>query len=328
LTGAAARLPAGALPFSEALASQAVKNNLVEQDRLSRLADAQQKKQRGVGRWAAWLAFAATVVSGLLLFLQLTSDTWGGKALNAIHFFCLAAALAAAIYLRFAKPSAEWADARAKSEAARLAHFDLVRDLHHRYGVPDPSSQIRGIYALECTRAYLIEDQRNWHLSKIEEKKWPARGIAMLRVLAAFALGAAMLPAACEAALSLASPLLPPWLAEAARWISAYMGATGAALAGVFGGALQTLATNLASVSLHERNRRAYARVVDLLTRYLGEPLAKARVDAANGDVRAVDRYLWAVRADLQAETHAWNEALGLTSALMLDELQRGDRRI
>jgi hypothetical protein len=284
-----------------------------------------QKQHRGVGKYSAWFGFAATTVSGLLLFLQWKTDTWNGTALYAVHMLCLGSALLAALVLWLRRPGDAWGKARSRSEGTRLSHFEAIREAESHAGAVGPNELPFMVLVLEYTRAYLVEDQRNWHAKESVKVKWAARWIAALRWLGVLLLLVAFLPAASDIVLSRAGSA-PSGIANLATVVKAWMGPNGAALAGLLGGALQTLAANLAALSLAERNRRSYTRIAEVLTHYLGKPLDDARTAAAGGKHRGVDRYLWAVRTELIAENRAWNEALGMSSDFVLDELPRAGR--
>lgn len=284
-----------------------------------------QKQHRGIGKYSAWFGFAATAVSGLLLFLQWKTDTWNGAALYTVHMLCLGSALLAALLLRLRRPGDAWGKARSRSEGTRLSHFEAIREAERHAEPVDPHELPFLVVALEYIRAYLLEDQRDWHAREGEKVKWAARLIAVPRWLGVLLLLAAFLPAASDFFLSQARSA-PGGLVNLATMVKGWMGPNGAALAGLLGGALQTLAANLAALSLAERNRRSYARISEVLTHYLGKPLDDARTAAASGDHRSVDRYLWAVRTELIAENRAWNEALGMSSDFVLDELPRAGR--
>lgn len=136
----------------------------------------------------------------------------------------------------------------------------------------------------------------------------------------------AMTPVVCELALSMLGPMAPGidrWARIARSWISSER----AALGGVFGGGLQTLATSLSALSLAERNRRSFARVANVLTEYLRKRLPSVREAAVQDNDLVVERFWSSIRTELAAENRARNEALGLSSTFILDEVPRSDNR-
>lgn len=286
----------------------------------SKRAEGAQRTQRGMGAYAATAGFAATIASGSLLFLQLAQGTWPSLVLNIAHAASLAFALLAAFFLYASKPGAAWAKARLTSEGLRLNHFQSI------LYAADPahgSIPFRPL-AVEYVRAYLIEDQCDWHKNRSRDHYWSRIWIAALRVLGILFLAVAMTPVAADAAIFLkdAAPKIAQWAASAKLWVTIDR----AALAGVIGGALQTFVANLSALSLAERNRRSFQNVVTRMTEYLGAPLTRARHAAAIGDDVGVERYWSTVRTELVVETRAWAEALGMSTTIALDGLTAAQR--
>jgi hypothetical protein len=278
-----------------------------------------QTTYRGIGARAAWLGLIATIASAALLLLQWQTTTWQGWSLNLVHFVCLGAALLSAGLLWLRSPSSDWARARARSENTRVEHFSAILDAAAGPGDAPPGELPAKVLALEYIRVYLIEDQRDWHAKRGNDFYWSALGHRLLRLTGIVLLVAAMTPVVCDLVLASStwSPAAAAWAGVAKTWVGPQL----AGLLGVIGGALQTLSTSLASLSMSTRNRRSYARMTQMLTHYLGTPLTAARDAAVRGDDRALDRYWWAVRTELVAENRAWSEALGMSSAYLIDEV-------
>lgn len=320
LDGQANALSERAHPLKMLLKSPEIATSVSDYLAASREADSHKRKQRGIGRYAALFGFAATVVSGAMLFLHLPQGTLGAWGLQLLHFMCLGSALASAFYLRLSKPASEWGRARLRAESCRLAHFERIHDAARTQQQTHSDSLPANLLALEYVRAYLIEDQRDWHRRRARDFVWTVRGITALRWLGVLFLVIAMVPIISSMVMPLfgsISPSLDSWTEVARRLISPER----AALAGVFGGALQTLATSLSALSLAERNRRSFLRVADVLTAYLSERLPDARLAAMRGDDLGVERFWSSVRTELAAENRAWNEALGAGSAIVLNDI-------
>lgn len=292
----------------------------------SQRAQEAQKRQRWFGTYAAWFSFAATGVSGLMLFMHLVQGTVLSLVLQAVHFLCLCLALGLAFYLKWRKPGGAWAKARLEAEGARLKHFQSILDAARHQPAPRPGQLPANLLALEYVRAHLIEDQRDWHRDRSGDFAWLARGMSTLRWLGVIFLLLAMTPVISNIvteALASKFPEIGQWAMQARLWI----GPERAALSGVFGGALQTLATNLSALSLAERNRRSFQRITIVLNSYLGEPLLLAREAAASEKDLIVERFWSSVRTELACENSAWHEALGVSSTNLLEQLPRSAGR-
>ena len=319
----AAALSPAAQPLARVLAKTEIVDAIKTYAIASKAAQDAQKSHRGIGARAALLGFLATMASAALLFLQWKSTTWEGWTLNLVHFVCLGAALLSAGLLWLRKPRSEWANARARSEHMRVAHFDAILDAPDNAGSSLAGALPFKVLALEYVRVYLIEDQRDWHAKRSNDFLWPTLGNAMLRTFGMVLLLAAMAPALFELLMSPALASLPLAVSQWAAFLKTWIAAQQAALLGVVGGALQTLSTSLGTLSLSSRNRRSYQRIAHMLTHYLDQPLTEARSAAVRGDERGVDRYWWAIRTELVAENRAWSEALGMSSAYLIDELPK-----
>ncbi len=118
------------------LDSVSAATSIAEYEKASRNAQNAQKHQHGFGRYAAWLGFVATGVSGLMLYLQWAQGTVGSLSLQILHFICLGLALGSTFYLRMRRPSDEWGNARMRSEALRLDHFQKILDYGRKLPKP------------------------------------------------------------------------------------------------------------------------------------------------------------------------------------------------
>lgn len=286
-------------------------------------ARAAQERQQTHTRRAGVFGFLATVIAALMLYLGLSpTHGFAGGLLGVLYVLSLGLAFASAAIINMRKPYRDWGRLRGEAEALRIRQFKSLLETEE----PHSAGELPFLpLALEYVRAYLIDDQRQWYARRSGDFRAVISRNFRLRVLGLVLVAMAAVPTVVAI---FGSDALKSWWPRVASWSAWLRGAVDPqmfALAGVAGGALQTLITALSAASLAERNATTYGRMAETLGDLGGAPLQDARAAAAADELAKVGEFWTTVAFELIGEHREWGGALQTAQLLVLDRL--GDIR-
>lgn len=318
-----AALPAAAGPLQRALAAPRVADSVATYERHSDAAEGARDRHKSLASGAAISGFLVAIIAGVILYIgEKPTESWRALGLTALQVVFVLAALWSAARIMWLKPYRDWNEERSRAEQQRLAHFRMLlsaRETAHAGELPYEA------LALEYVRAFLLDDQRNWFTRRAGEFAPILARIRGLRLLAilliAIAAAPALLAVLSSGPIDELWPALPGWSDS----IAAYLSVGLAALAGVVGGALQTLVTSLAATSLASRNVASYTGAANRLAEIAGTPLDDARADAARGSSAANGRFWTDLAFELAAENRDWCAAHRIAQLTVLDQMPAGE---
>ncbi len=268
----------------------------------------------------AFFGFLAACLGGVMLYSGLAPKTSSaGLLAAALQGAFLVTAFYSAVMVSTQKPYRTWAALRGQAEARRIRHFQML--LACEESAAEGELPYKPL-ALEYVRAYLLEDQREWFQSRRSEFSAEVKRRVAWQVLAVGLIGVA---GAQMAAAAMTTdpfrPFLPPAVTAFVDQLIEITDIKTIVLLGLVGGALQTLVTCRAAISLADRNSATYARMVEVLGELLEQPLEDARRAAATGDALMLERYWSTVSFELIGEQREWGAALSTAQLLTLDRM-------
>lgn len=317
-----AALPPEAGPLARALGAGRFIESVARYDHLSSAAEGARDRLKLHANRAAVGGFLVAALGGVQLYLDAAPASGIVPfVIAALQVACVVLALWSAVVITFRRPQADWSRHRSEAEHQRLAHF---KSLLSAEAEPRPGELPLPPLALEYARAYLLDDQLRWFRRRARDFAPTVRRIKRARILAMLLIAAATLPTilALVRAPEVAGAL--PALAAWGEWLRQRLDIDLALLAGVVGGALQTLVTTFAATSLASRNAETYERMAQRLAALAGAPLEHARKDAAAGRP-ATTSALWAELVfELSAEHREWSAAHRTAQLIVLDRSSGG----
>lgn len=319
----AAALPDAAGPLKRVLAERRVGESIARYDAHSAAAEGARDKHKALAGRAALSGFLVAATAGVILYVgEKPNASWWALGLTTLQVVFVVAALGSAGLMMWLKPYRDWNKERSLAEQQRLAHFKMLLSTRETANAGELPYEA---LVLEYVRAFLLDDQRRWFAKRAQDFAPTLKRIRALRLLAlgliTIAAAPAVLAVLASGPIDEIAPSIAAWSDRVAERLSVEL----AALAGVLGGALQTLVTSLAATSLATRNVTAYANMVIRLDEIAAGALAEARAEAATGGSAATGRFWADLAFELAAENREWSAAQRIAQLTMLDTSPSGE---
>lgn len=318
----AAALPPAAVPLARVLTDPARAESVKAYETHSGTASSARDTHAHHTSRAAVAGFLVAAIAGIMLYYGLKpNEGYAGPALALVQLVAAVYSVRSVLAITLFKPHHAWSRSRSDAERQRIDHFRRILMAPDPAATPPAAGELPlAALKLEYVRAFLLDDQRNWFAKRAGDftpsVRWNKAGRIFAALLVTLAGVQALLsfvrvPMAAEMA-----PALASWIQGVATAIDLKL----LSLAGVIGGALQTLLITQAASSLAHRNARSYAEIVERLDALSADELGKARQAVAAGDAAALDRFWAQLSHELVAEHREWTAAHKTAHLLVLDK--------
>lgn len=315
-------LPTEAGTLKRALATRPFADSIDIYNAHGAAADGARDKHKSLAAYTAVNGFLVALIAGSILYVgEKPTESWRALGLTTLQVVFVLAALWSATLIMWVKPYRAWNKERSLAERQRIAHFNLVLSAREPAA---PDELPYEALALEYVRAFLLDDQRQWFIKRARDFAPQLSWLRALRLVAIALMALAAVPAVLTVLASGPVDEIWPELPRFADRLAGYVSVERAALAGVLGGALQTLVMSLAATSLAGRNFSTYSRMAEQLTALSGPPLEVARQEAALGGREATARWWTELSFELAAENREWSAAHRMAQLTVLGQMPGG----